>query len=184
MDGIVLLIEEHKNIKRMLEVIRKACLSIMNGKEIDYTDFENMVDFVKNYADKHHHGKEEKILFNKMVDEIGGPAEKLVKFGMLVEHDFGRLYMKELEEAIAKVKAGDNEAKLDVIANAVSYTHLLNRHIDKEDNVVYPFAKRELCTETLSKVNMECDTFEEEMKKAGFQTKYIQILELLEQKYK
>jgi Uncharacterized conserved protein len=183
MDGIVLMVEEHKNIKRMLEVIRKVCLSIMNGKEIDYTDFEMMVDFVRNYADKHHHGKEEKFLFNRMVD-IGGAAEKLVKFGMLVEHDFGRLYIKELEESLAKVKAGDDEAKLDVIANAVSYTHLLNRHIDKEDKVVYPFATRELSKEILSKVNTECDAFEEEMNRDGVQNKYIQVLELLEQKYK
>ena len=104
MDGIALMVDEHKNIKRMLEVIRKACLGIMNGKEIDYADFENMIDFVRNYADKNHHGKEEKILFTRMVDEIGGAAEKLVKFGMLVEHDLGRLFMKELEEALAKVK--------------------------------------------------------------------------------
>lgn len=141
MDGIDLMIEEHKNIKRMLVVIRKACLGIMNGKGIDYGDFEKIIDFVRNYADKNHHEKEEKILFNRMIDEIGGAAEKLVKFGMLVEHDFGRLYIKELEEGIARVKAGNNEAKLDIIANAISYTHLLTRHIDREDNVVYSFAR-------------------------------------------
>ncbi|MBU5454471.1 hemerythrin domain-containing protein [Caproiciproducens sp. MSJ-32] len=184
MDGIVLMIDEHKNIKRMLKVIRKACLDVMNGKEIDFTDFEKMIDFVRNYADKHHHEKEEKILFNRMVDEIGGAAEKLVKFGMLVEHDFGRLYIKELEESLAKVKAGDNEAKLDVIANAISYTHLLSRHIDKEDNVAYPFARRKLCKETLNKVNMECNTFEEEKSRVGVQNKYVEMLELLEKKYK
>jgi hemerythrin-like domain-containing protein len=184
MDGIALMIDEHKNIKRMLEVMRKACLGIMNGKEIDYRDFESMIDFVRNYADKHHHGKEEKILFNRMVNEIGGAAEKLVNFGMLVEHDFGRLYMKDLEEALSKVKAGDNEAKLDVIANAVSYTNLLSRHIEKEDNVAYPFAKRGLSEETLNKVNIECDSFEEEMKKGEVQDKYIRLLEGLEQKYR
>lgn len=184
MDGIDLMVHEHKNIKRMLVVIRKACLGIMNGKEIDYAEFETMIDFVRNYADKHHHGKEEKILFNRMVDEIGGAAEKLVKYGMLVEHDLGRLYMMELEGALAKVKAGDAEAKLDVIANAVSYTNLLSRHIDKEDKVAYPFAKRELSEETLSKINIECNTFEEDMNKIGLQNKYIEILELLENKYK
>lgn len=184
MDGIALMVNEHKNIKRMLEVIRKACLDIMNGKEIDYADFEDMIDFVRNYADKHHHGKEEKILFNRMVDEIGGAAEKLIKFGMLVEHDFGRLYMAELEGALVKVKAGDAEAKLDVIANAVSYTHLLSRHIDKEDNVAYTFAKRELSEESLNNVNSECDKFEEDMSKVGFPNKYIGILERLEKRYK
>lgn len=184
MDGIDLMVHEHKNIKRMLVVIRKACLGIMNGKEIDYADFEAMVDFVRNYADKHHHGKEEKILFNRMVDEIGGAAEKLVKYGMLVEHDLGRLYMSELEAALAKAKAGDPEAKLDVIANAVSYTHLLSRHIDKEDKVAYTFAQRELSEDTLSKINRECDSFEEEMNKTGFQNKYLQLLQQFEKKYK
>ncbi len=184
MDGIDLMVNEHKNIKRMLEVIRKACLAIMNGKDIDYTDFKDMIDFVRNYADSHHHKKEELVLFNKMVENLGVLADKLVKNGMLVEHDLGRLFMTELEEALVKVKAGDAEAKLDVIANAVSYTHLLSRHIDKEDKVAYTFAKRELSEETLNNVNSECDKFEEDMSKVGFQNKYIEMLERLEKKYK
>lgn len=183
MDGIVLMVEEHKNIKRMLKVIRKACLGVMNGKDINFDDFEMMIDFVRNYADKQHHEKEEKILFNKMVDEIGGAAEKLVNSGMLVEHNFGRMYMKDLEEALRKAKTNDEEAKLDVIANAVSYTNLLSRHIDREDNVAYPFAKRALGEETLKKINMECNSFEEETNKAGVQNKYIKMLEMLEKKY-
>ncbi|KHD37491.1 hemerythrin [Clostridium acetobutylicum] len=183
MDGIALMIDEHKSIKRMLKVIRKICFGIMNGKEVEYEDFENIIDFVRNYADKHHHGKEEKFLFNRMVDEIGGAAEKLVKYGMLVEHDFGRLYMRDLEEALNKLKNGDSEAKLDVIANAVGYTNLLNRHIDKEDNVAYSFAKRELSEETLNEINKECFEFEEETNKEGIQNKYAKILEALEKKY-
>ncbi len=183
MNGIALMVDEHKVIKRMLAVVRKACFGVMSGKEIDYTDFERMIDFVRSYADKHHHGKEEKILFNKMVDEIGGPAEKLINYGMLVEHDLGRLFIRELEEALGKVKAGDQEAKLDVIANAISYTHLLHRHIDKEDAVVYTFAEKQLKQDTLDRVNNECAAFEEEMKLEDVQNKYLHLVEELEQKY-
>lgn len=183
MDGIVLMVEEHGNIKRMLAVIRKACLTILNGQEINYEDFAEMTDFVKNYADNHHHGKEEKFLFNRMIAELGGAAEKLVKYGMLVEHDMGRLYMMDLKEALEKVKLGDQEAKLDVIANAISYTHLLSRHIDKEDNAAYTFAKRELSPETLEEINKQCDSFEQEEEAKGTQKKYLQILQQLEEKY-
>lgn len=119
-----------------------------------------------------------------MIDEIGGAAEKLVKFGMLVEHDLGRLFMKNLEESLLAVRNGDEDAKVDVIANAVSYTHLLNRHIFKEDNVAYPFAKRELSSETLKKIDSECENFEKDMEKSGVQYKYIESLEYLERKYK
>jgi len=65
MDGINLMVDEHKFIKRMLEVIRKACIGIMNGKDIDYADFEKMIDFIRNYADNHHHGKEEKYFLTR-----------------------------------------------------------------------------------------------------------------------
>ena len=184
MDGIDLMVDEHMYIKRMLEVIRKACVGILNGNDINYDDFEQMIDFVRSYADKHHHGKEEKILFNRMVDEIGGAAEKLVKFGMLVEHDLGRLHMKELEESLLRVKGGDIDSRVDVIANAVSYTHLLYRHIDKEDNVAYPFARRSLSDETIKNINLDCDKFEDKMREEGIQVKYINLLESLEGKYK
>ncbi len=182
MDGIALMVEEHKHIKRMLQVIRKACFGIMKGKDIDYPDFEKMIDFVRNYADNHHHGKEEKFLFNRMI-ALGGAAEKLVRFGMLVEHDLGRLYMQSLEEALVQVKSGDEEAKVDVIANAVSYTHLLNRHIDKEDNIAYPFGKKELSSEEYRCINLECEAFEEEAEKSRTQERYLQILSTLERKY-
>ncbi|NLK37673.1 MAG: hemerythrin domain-containing protein [Epulopiscium sp.] len=183
MDGISLMVEEHGNIKRMLAVMRKACLGILCGEDIDYNDFELMICFVRDYADNHHHGKEEKILFNRMVDEIGGAAEKLVRYGMLIEHDLGRLHMMSLKEALEKVKSGDEEAKIDVIAEAISYTHLLRRHIEKEDSVVYTFAQKQLSEKTLDTINGECSVFEQEEEKKGIQKKYLEILEQLEKKY-
>lgn len=40
MDGIALMMEEHRNIKRMLAVMRKACLTVLNGREIDFDDLK------------------------------------------------------------------------------------------------------------------------------------------------
>lgn len=183
MNGIELLVEEHKYIKRMLIVVRRACLGVMQGKEINYDDFAEIIDFIRKYADNHHHGKEEKLLFNRMVSEIGGAAEKLVKHGMLVEHDLGRQFMMGLEEALAEVKAGNYEARLDVIANAISYTHLLYRHIDKEDNVAYPYAQRALRQETLIGFDNDTEEFEKKTMMEGIQAKYLKVLESLEVKY-
>jgi hemerythrin-like domain-containing protein len=183
MDSIELMVHEHKYIKRMLEVVRKACLKVLFQDEMDFEDFAKMIEFIRKYADAHHHGKEEKLLFNRMVSEIGGAAEKLVNNGMLVEHDMGRYYIQELEKALEKVKNGDNDVKLDVIANAMGYANLLHRHIDKEDKVVYTFAKRTLKPETMKEIDMQCEEFEKEMEKKGIQTKYILLLEELENKY-
>ncbi len=184
MNIIDTMVEEHKNIKRMLEVIRKYCYKLMKGEQVQYEDFFKMIDFVRNYADKHHHGKEEKLLFDRMMNELGRPAEMLVRHGMLVEHDLGRLHMQDLEAAIKRVMDGDDESRLDVIANAVSYTHLLNRHIDKEDGVVYKYALNNLSKDTMDKLDTESDKLEKEALELHVQENYIQLIEELEAKLK
>ncbi|MGG7177239.1 hemerythrin domain-containing protein [Clostridium paraputrificum] len=181
MKAIELLMDEHKYIKRMLLVVRKVCLNIMDGSEVDYEDFYKIIDFIRNYADGHHHNKEEIILFNKMIDEMGVTAEKVIKYGMLVEHDLGRLYISSLDESLQKLKSGDKESRLDVIANAISYTNLLERHIHKEDNVIYKFATRELSEDTLDKINEETNLYEGTNNTV--KDKYVELLEVLEEKY-
>lgn len=181
MNAIEIMNEEHRNIKRMIKVVRACCKKILDGKEVNFDDFNDIVDFIVNYADKHHHNKEEVILFNRMLDNLGAVGEKIVKHGMLVEHDFGRLYIQELKVALEKVKNGDEEAKLDVIANAISYGHLLDRHIDKEDKVIYKFAQRELSEEVFNEIEDECKTYEEDNDEN--KVKYLGMLERLENKY-
>ncbi|TCK90515.1 hemerythrin-like domain-containing protein [Natranaerovirga hydrolytica] len=183
MNSLELMIDEHKVIKRMLKVVRKVSYSVMNNDEIEYEDFFKVIDFVRNYADKHHHGKEEDLLFNRMVEKLGPAAEKLVKHGMLVEHDLGRLHIQQLEDAVKKVIAGEDEARLDIIANAIGYYDLLTRHIDKEDNVVYTFAQNNLPKDVLDQINEESIDYEVKAKENHIQEKYIQLVEELEKKY-
>lgn len=183
MNSIKLMIEEHKYILRMLQVVRTASNKILQGEEICYEDFDKMIDFIKNYADVHHHGKEEKFLFQEMLNHLGSMGTNLIKHGMLVEHDWGRLFISELKEALSRVKAGDAESKIDVIANAVGYANHLTRHIGKEDEIVYSFAEKQLAPEILVHVNKQTETFEEEATKKGTQAYYIALLEELEKKY-
>ena len=181
MSGIELLIEEHKYVRRMLVVIRKACFKLIETGEINYDDFYNMIHFVRNFADNHHHKKEEVFLFNKMVENLGDTGKNIITHGMLVEHDLGRNYMRNLEAALEELKKGNEEAKLDIIANAVSYTTLLDNHITKEDNVIFTYAQRSLDKELLKAINEEC--FEYEEKNLNTREENIGILNTLEDKY-
>jgi hemerythrin-like domain-containing protein len=183
MNSIELMVEEHKYIVRMLKVVRAASNKILKGEEICYEDFDKMIDFIKNYADAHHHGKEEKFLFKEMVDNLGRMGTNLVTHGMLVEHDWGRLFISELKNALDRVKAGEEESRLDVIANAIGYANHLARHIGKEDEVVYTFAEKQLSTEILERVNQQTEEFEKEAEKNGIQARYIKLVEELEKKY-
>jgi len=184
MYGVELLISEHVNIKRMAVVMRKASLSVMAGGELGVSDFDQMVDFVRNYADKHHHMKEELILFDFMKKELGAVAEKLITHGMMVEHDLGRLHMMELDEALRKYEeTKSQEAKLDVIVNATAYTYLINRHIEKEDTVVFAFGEKNLSEESCFDVNKKTKEIEEKAAEEKIQEKYLSVLVSLEEKY-
>lgn len=178
-DNISLLEHEHDNILRFIDLMRKSVVELMNNKDSDVSVFHDYIDFARNYADKHHHGKEEKVLFRYMTQHLGEAAVKLVENGMLVEHDFGRLYVKNLEESvIAFEQERKDEFRINIIANAVSYGDLLNRHIEKENQVVYPFAKRSLHNDHMILVEEETKAFEQEYH--AVKEKYEQWLDRME----
>ncbi len=181
--GHELLVDEHVIIKRVLKVVKNIAYGILKGEEICYEDFAKIIVFIREFADAHHHGKEEKILFTKMEEEIGELVYPIIRNGMLVEHDLGRLYIANLEIALEKVKSGEDFEKINVIANAVGYANLLERHIAKEDEVVYVFASNKLSSETWVKMNEDIRVFEDKALELGVQAKYMAIVEELEKKY-
>lgn len=95
---------------------------------------------------------------------------------MLYEHDLGRNFIKELEEG---VKNGD---KNKVIENARGYANLLQEHIFKEDNVLYPMADEALSQE-IKKTML--DKFEKVQQRFAEENKrYISFVEELTKRSK
>lgn len=184
MNAIELMMEEHKHIKRMLRLTRKICIRIVNHEDVDYEVFYKVIDFVRNYADKHHHNKEEEILFKKMSEELGKEIANGPIFGMLAEHDLGRLYMQNLEEALAEIKKGNMDVRVDVIANSISYTDLLHRHIDKEDNAIYQFGKKQFSEEAMKEVEDRCREVERVAEEKSVQRRYLNLVDDLEKTFK
>ena len=45
MDAIELMMEEHENIKVMLKIVRKVCYFILEGKEVNFDDFNKIISF-------------------------------------------------------------------------------------------------------------------------------------------
>ena len=183
MDAINLMMDEHKYILRWLKIFRKLSIEVLKGETVDFVSFEKMISFVRNYADKHHHNKEEVVLFKKMETQLGEQMVKGPLSGMYIEHDLGRQHIKLLEEALLKVKNGDLDSRVDIIANSVCYTDLLTRHIEKEDKLIYTFARRALSQVDIEDVNLSCEKIESEATKNRLQKNYINVLEELESKY-
>lgn len=182
MKSIEIMIKEHENVIRMVEVIRKYCYKVLKDERIDYKDFFKIIDFIRNYTDAHHHAKEEDILFKIMGEEMPKLANNGAITGMLIEHDMARLYISNLEKALEEYEKGKDEARLDIIANAISYGDLLTRHIDKENNIIYKFAEKMLADDVKEQIDRQSEEIEEKAEGRGTQEKYISLLEELENK--
>ena len=59
---------EHRLIERMIDVVREELKIVENKNKLDPDFVDRTVDFIRTYADRCHHGKEEDILFR----ELGG----------------------------------------------------------------------------------------------------------------
>ena len=128
-----ILVDEHQHILKVINALIKECNDLESGKKIDKDFFTKAIDFIRNYADKFHHAKEEDILFVELCKDTVSmhcnPVEQ-----MLHEHELGRNFVKGMEDGIN----GDNKEK--VIENARGYAYLLQDHISKEDGILYPMA--------------------------------------------
>jgi len=54
-----ILSDEHQNILKITNALLKECDSLQSENEIDKDFLKKAIDFIKGYADKLHHAKEE-----------------------------------------------------------------------------------------------------------------------------
>ncbi|NLD17138.1 MAG: hypothetical protein GX666_06070 [Tissierellia bacterium] len=162
MIGITVLVDEHKNILNFTNILEEKLVEVLETKKVDTDYFRKCIRFIREYADAHHHQKEEGILFEKMLEELGDVASKLIRNGMLVEHDLARFTVGEWEEALrAYDEEPDSLHELNILTHGMTYVHLLRRHATKEDDVLYPFAEKNLSEESIKWVNEETVKVEE-----------------------
>ena len=143
MTAIDVLKDEHRAIERMLAVMEAAAQRLEAGERVRAGLLREAVDFVRNFADKNHHGKEEDNLFPRL-EERGVPKDGGPLGMMLHEHDLGRGFIQAIEGAIEGYESGDEAAAQVIAANIRGYTQLLTEHIWKEENVLFQMADQAL----------------------------------------
>jgi hemerythrin-like domain-containing protein len=173
------LMTEHRAIERMLAVLETAAQRLDAGERPRPDLFREAVDFVRNFADRCHHGKEEENLFPRMeargVPRNGGPLGM-----MLMEHDQGRAYVGAMAGAIDAYEAGDQAAARTIAENAHGYVELLRAHIMKENNVLFPMADRVLSADDQRELTARFDQVETELMGPGVHERYHKLLDDLE----
>jgi hemerythrin-like domain-containing protein len=174
--------DEHEGIKLMLKIMEKIYTGLENGKELNIDHYEKIIDFIKGFADKCHHGKEEDILFPAMVKH-GIPNEGGPIAVMLNEHQMGRGFIKALTGFFEEFKSGNKQAIKGIISSSMSYVDLLRNHIEKENNVLFSMADKVLSETEQSKIFDAFEKLEVEKIGLGKHEEYHRLLKELKDIY-
>jgi hemerythrin-like domain-containing protein len=133
---------EHRLIEKMLGVVSRHITAIKETGKADPVFIETVVDFVRVYADRTHHGKEEDILFKALESkEISGPDEKIMQ-ELIDEHKFGRKTVGELVAANREYASGNKAALSTIIEKLETLAKFYPEHIIKEDKAFFPSTEK------------------------------------------
>ncbi len=135
--------KEHVYIHKVVDSFPGLLKKIEAGSLPDPELLRSIVDFMRTYADKCHHGKEEAILFPYLV-EHGVPGQGCPIHALLAEHIKGREWVKKIEESadsLAKDPAGTKKALIETLQALIA---LYQNHIWKEDYLLFPMTMKVL----------------------------------------
>ena len=133
---------EHRLIERMIGIIKRIVSQIEKEEKVDPIFVDTTVDFIRTYADRTHHGKEEDILFRDMKErELSEEDEQLMN-DLIEGHVQGRKTTKKLIDANSRYRNGDKSALVEIASNLSSLADFYPKHIEKEDQVFFPAARR------------------------------------------
>jgi hemerythrin-like domain-containing protein len=164
--AIEVLMDEHRLIEQVLGSLETFGLEIRAGAPLRRGSVAPYAEFFRGFTDTIHHGKEEDILFQRMV-ERGFPREAGPLAVMYYEHELGRGHVRGLF-AIAEAPDAAAEGEVATLLGHVEqYVPLLRQHIQKEDHILYPMAVEVLTGPELDRLNTDFESFEARLRADG-----------------
>ena len=141
---------EHRLIEKMLSSMMRHMDKAETDKKINPIIIDMAVDFIRTYADRTHHGKEEEILFRDLArKELTADLSRTMQ-ELLDEHAWGRKTTAQIVSAKETYLSGDEGKLVEIIRLARDLGSFYPKHIEKEDkHFFYP------CQEYFSKSEQE-----------------------------
>jgi len=170
---------EHRLIEKMLELTRKELDSIKINGEVNPNFIDTVVDFIRTYADRTHHGKEEDILFSALAHKDMIIDDQKMMHDLVNDHIMSRKIVGELVVANKTYVTG-NLTSMNVISEKLALLlNLYPEHISKEDKLFFPNTERYFSNEELEKMLADFGEFDRRM----IHEKYRRLYESLKDNY-
>jgi len=124
---------EHRLIERVLASMRVDIDRFQKAAGAEPAVVERYVEFIRTYADRCHHGKEEDILFRELKGKRMSPAHRHAMEELIEDHKLGRETTGQLVDANERYAGGDKEALAEILDRMQALVDFYPKHIEKED---------------------------------------------------
>lgn len=128
---------EHEIISARLKELLKAL------KPLNLEGVLAGLRFISDFVDGVHHAKEEQALFPALMAAEPRLAQGPISV-MEQEHEMGRAFLRAARHAVAEAPSSNPAAHEQLYRSVRAFVDLVEQHIEKENNVLYPFAERVL----------------------------------------
>src|SRR5262245_52243715 len=137
-----LLKHEHRVIEQSMRALEGMCLRMKAGATVSYEELSKLLDFIKNFADRFHHAKEEALLFPAL-ERLGLRKESGALAFLCTEHEAERQLLDKLTRTIEDYRhnqsAGDQ-----FVTTALEFKEHLISHMQQEDAILFSLAEEML----------------------------------------
>ncbi len=134
---------EHRLIETVVKALGHTAAGIEKGQHPDCTMLATAAEFLRTYADKLHHGKEETLFFPMLVRR-GVPPQGCPIGGLNHEHEKGRVLVKALADQASACHDGLFPTQQELLTTLRAIFDLYRNHVWKEDAMVFPMTDKVL----------------------------------------
>src|ERR1035437_11148772 len=101
------LIQEHREISELLDIMTKISGKI-KSKDVFYpNDVEEIVDYLEILIDKSHHGKEDEVFYPELISS--GVSKETAPLSIInYEHTLANRYLKDISSCVVNCKIGND----------------------------------------------------------------------------
>ena len=154
---------EHRLIERMVTVLDRQRATIEGGSPPDNDLLDQAADFMRTYADRCHHGKEEELLFAKLRTKPMSPEMVAAMDRLIADHARSRELVGRMGDLNARSRGGDKAAGTELVAVLGEIAKLYPDHISREDKQFFPAAMRYLSKEESDALLLQFNDFDRKL---------------------
>lgn len=127
------LMAEHRIIEKMISLMENEIEKMKEYNKANPLFIDIAVDFIRMYADRTHHGKEEDILFRELKKKALSPNHSKIMEELIEEHIWARGKVSKLVNAKNSYSKGNVKVVSDIVNLMSDLTKFYPEHIKKED---------------------------------------------------